>query len=80
MLSASLNKTFPSFLYGPTERRRHVAGMRRESRLLLQPEEHMNDVDGTVFALYGGPVYPPRAHPAPFKGAVLTKQNVCCSS
>ena len=52
------------------------ACMLRESGFLSQLEEHMNDVDGTVFSLYGDPAYPLRARLlASFKVAVFTNEE-----
>ena len=59
-------------LYGPVEGKRHDSGMRAESGLLNELQQHSFAPNGNPLCIYGDPTYTLRVHPqAPFKGANL---------
>ena len=64
-------------LYGPVEGRRHDSGMLADSGLLTNLQAHSFSPTGRVLCIYGDPAYPLRQHlQAPFRGAVLTPQQI----
>ena len=67
---------FIANLYGPMEEKRHDSAMLAESWLLDQMQLHCNDDNGNPFCVYGGAVYPLRAHLLKlFQGGKLKDQQ-----